>query len=158
MYEKIENPLYIQFEIGDTPKGKARARTVTKNGRTWSYTPKGTKEFEESIKNAFLSNENVEKVQQYDGPVKVWIRAYFEPPKSLSKVKREDLLNKHSEYLKKPDGDNIAKAVCDALNGVAYKDDCSVYELMVDKYYRESSGLLITIIYDELSAKEVHNA
>ena len=36
---------------------------------------------------------------------------------------------------KKPDADNIAKAVCDALNGIAYKDDSQVVDLTVRKYY-----------------------
>ena len=36
---------------------------------------------------------------------------------------------------KKPDADNIAKAVCDALNGIACKDDSQVVDLTVRKHY-----------------------
>lgn len=36
----------------------------------------------------------------------------------------------------KPDVDNIAKLVMDALNGVAYKDDSQVVELTVKKWNR----------------------
>ena len=36
---------------------------------------------------------------------------------------------------KKPDADNIAKVVCDALNGLAYKDDAQVIDLTVHKRF-----------------------
>ena len=36
---------------------------------------------------------------------------------------------------KKPDADNIAKVVCDALNGVAYKDDTQIVSLHIKKSY-----------------------
>ena len=36
---------------------------------------------------------------------------------------------------KKPDTDNIAKAILDALNGLAYYDDAQIVELTVAKRY-----------------------
>ena len=36
---------------------------------------------------------------------------------------------------KKPDTDNIAKAILDALNGLAYYDDAQVVNLEVQKRY-----------------------
>ena len=36
---------------------------------------------------------------------------------------------------KKPDADNIAKIICDALNDVAYKDDTQVVMLTIIKKY-----------------------
>ena len=38
---------------------------------------------------------------------------------------------------KKPDIDNIAKVVLDALNSVAYRDDTQVVELQLRKQYSE---------------------
>lgn len=43
-----------------------------------------------------------------------------------------------SPNLVKPDVDNIAKAVLDALNGIAYDDDSQVVELTVKKWNRTS--------------------
>lgn len=40
----------------------------------------------------------------------------------------------------KPDWDNIGKAVCDALNGIAYKDDSQVVSANVYKVWA-SDGL-----------------
>ena len=39
----------------------------------------------------------------------------------------------------KPDSDNVEKAVKDALNGVAWVDDCQVVTTFVTKEYRANS-------------------
>ena len=47
---------------------------------------------------------------------------------------------------KKPDADNIAKVVLDALNGVAYEDDKQVVRVTISKVYSfEKEGLEIEI-------------
>lgn len=46
---------------------------------------------------------------------------------------------------KKPDTDNIAKAICDALNGVAYRDDAQICCLTVQKQYSEMSAVSVRI-------------
>ena len=49
---------------------------------------------------------------------------------------------------KKPDIDNIAKAVLDALNGVAYGDDNQVTALEVSKHYAAEAHVDV-IIFEE---------
>jgi Holliday junction resolvase RusA-like endonuclease len=46
---------------------------------------------------------------------------------------------------KKPDADNIAKIVADALNGIAYYDDAQIVDLQVRKIYAESPHVRIEI-------------
>ena len=46
---------------------------------------------------------------------------------------------------KKPDADNIAKIVLDALNGVAYEDDSQVINLSVQKRYSEEARVFVHI-------------
>jgi Holliday junction resolvase RusA-like endonuclease len=41
-------------------------------------------------------------------------------------------------YDKKPDVDNIAKSILDALNGAAYDDDKQVVALMIHKEYSDT--------------------
>ena len=53
----------------------------------------------------------------------------------------------------KPDVDNIAKAVLDALNGVAFEDDSQVVRLRCSKHprkRRESDRTLVRIWKEEL--------
>ncbi len=69
-----------------------------------------------------------------DGPVSVWIDAAFAMPKSWSR----EMMNDHEDraHTQKPDADNIAKAICDALNGIAWTDDAQVAELHITKRWR----------------------
>jgi Holliday junction resolvase RusA-like endonuclease len=46
---------------------------------------------------------------------------------------------------KKPDADNIAKIILDALNGVAYTDDTQVINLLVQKRYGEAPEVKVEI-------------
>ena len=46
---------------------------------------------------------------------------------------------------KKPDWDNIAKVICDALNGIAWVDDSQIVSGTVAKYYAEESKVLVFI-------------
>ena len=81
-----------------------------------------------------------------DAYVAANILAFFEPPKSISKKKREDMLTGKIWPAKKPDSDNIAKVVLDALNGIAYHDDTQIIKLSVTKAYKEEAYLSVTLM------------
>ena len=49
---------------------------------------------------------------------------------------------------KKPDADNIAKVICDALNGSAYHEDTQVVKLTVRKVYTEGEPKVRVEIYE----------
>jgi Holliday junction resolvase RusA-like endonuclease len=50
----------------------------------------------------------------------------------------------------KPDADNVAKIVLDALNGSAFCDDAQVVHLQVLKRYAEEPGVKVRItVYEE---------
>ena len=127
----------MKLSIDIKPIGKARAR-VTRYG---TYTPQKTKDFEQAIawefRKQFKGHEIIVK------PIKVSICATFEPPKSYSNPKRLRCLK--SYHSKKPDIDNIAKAIMDSLNGLAYKDDNQVCELNIIKRYGLKDNITIEI-------------
>ena len=50
--------------------------------------------------------------------------------------------------LKTPDGDNILKIVCDALNGLAWKDDTQVAEMTVRKRYSKTEAFVRVRIWE----------
>ena len=71
----------------------------------------------------------------YTGPVRVRINAVFTvPAKWLVEKKKLAIRNEILPEMK-PDCDNIAKAILDSLNGIAYKDDSQVVELTVVKRF-----------------------
>jgi len=127
----------VIFTVPGEPQGKARARTC--GGHT--YTPEKTVLYENLIKTEYARQcGNLKFATLSDGtaqPVAVRIEAVYGIPKSYSKKKRERALNGELAPTKKPDADNIAKVVCDALNGVAYVDDTQVVDLRVFKRFGE---------------------
>ena len=126
----------MKFSIPIKAIGKGRPR-MTRTGH--AYTPEKTREYERMLRDAYVG-------ECFTGKIEISITAYYEPPKSLSRKKREALVGQPHD--KKPDIDNMAKAVLDALNGKAYTDDKNIVRLTVDKYYGESDMLYVTITED----------
>lgn len=131
--------------------GKGRPRFNGKTGRV--YTPKATHDAECLIsREAFeaFANDGLEVIP--DGvPVRVSVNAWFCCPKSWPKARKLALESGDFEpCLKTPDGDNVLKLVCDALNGVAFKDDKQVYRASVTKQYTTQAngeGLEISLFW-----------
>jgi Holliday junction resolvase RusA-like endonuclease len=121
------------FVPSDKPLGKARARTVSKGGRTWSYTPTATTREEELIADTW------KKLAGYKFgkgiPLKLLLVVIRPFPQSLAKWKRATAFP-----TSKPDADNYVKLVKDALNGVAWYDDAQVIALQVEKLYPNRSN------------------
>ena len=55
------------------------------------------------------------------------------------------MLDDEISPLKKPDIDNIAKVVLDAINNYVIKDDIQVSKMSVEKKYSENEKLIIKI-------------
>lgn len=129
----------MQITIPGQPQGKARARTFynPRLGKHQSVTPGKTVLYENLIKTCYLRAHEGECYE--DEPLKVIIRAFYEIPKSMSKKDRKAALEWRLFPTKKPDVDNIAKVICDALNGLAYKDDKQIVDLDVRKRYAGES-------------------
>ena len=68
-------------------------------------------------------------------PLKVSIEVFLNIPKGITKSVKVGMANDEIKPLTKPDVDNIAKLVLDALNGVAFVDDKQIIELSVKKRY-----------------------
>lgn len=132
-------------ELLGTPKGKARPR-FTKSGRT--YTPHTTAEYEKHIASEW--HHQNPGWRPLEGAVQVRIFAYFAIPKNASKKKRQELDG--APCTKKPDADNIAKAVLDGLNGTAYTDDAQVTDVLVLKRWDRTSRTLVTVAEIETEA------
>ena len=64
-------------------------------------------------------------------------------PQSLSKKKQTELVA--MPHTKKPDLDNLVKAVLDALNGVAYMDDSRISNINASKEYGREPSVWIGI-------------
>lgn len=117
----------VEFTIPGKPFGKRRHRIGTVAGRAHAFNPKENSSFEQKVASIALPLVPV----PFEGPVRVRIVAYFEVPGSWSKKRQAEAIN--GFHTQKPDGDNIAKALKDGLNRIAWTDDAQVADLRIVK-------------------------
>lgn len=127
-----------RFTVDGEPKGKARPR-VLKSGHT--YTPQETVNYENYVKWCFRESGQ----QMLDGMIEADIKAYFQIPKSAGKNKAMLMCDGNIRPIKKPDIDNIVKAVLDSLNGIAYHDDSMIVSATIQKFYSVQPRVEVTL-------------
>ena len=121
----------FEITIPGNPVAKGRPR-VSKYG---TYTPKKTADFESYVEYCWAAEYG--NIKPSDKPLKAEIIFYMPIPKSASKKIKTAMKNGETAHIKKPDLDNMAKSVLDALNGLAYIDDSQIYSLTLFKTYSE---------------------
>lgn len=131
------------------PKPKERPRAAMIGGHARIFTPKTTEAYEKEIRAAWI-RANGEKPEE--GPLRARIYFGLPIPKSETKANKLQMLQRKVFPTKKPDLDNLAKAVLDALNGVAYKDDCQIVTMLSKKNYSETP--YVKVILEEEKPKE----
>ena len=140
----------IKFTYHGEAVGKGRPRVTARGGKyAHAYTPKRTKEFEEAIRFEFLAS-TCEKMPVYprEQALKAEVLIGCAIPKSYSKKKQALCRDRVLAPSKKPDIDNILKAVFDALNGYAFEDDCQITQVKSEKVY--ATEPFVEVIIDEL--------
>lgn len=133
----------MYFFVECIPQGKERPRFDSRTRR--AYTPAKTRAYEDRIARAFRHAAIAEDFEIISGPVELTIVAGFPVPKSYSQKSRASCLQGTQSPTKRPDADNIEKAVADALNGIAYFDDAQIVRSAVTKTYAEIPGLRIWV-------------
>ena len=129
----------MQFTIPGKPVGKGRPR-VTRNG---TYTPQKTKDYQKLVV-TIAENESDNYFIDTE-PLVATILCYYPIPKNMPKYKRRMIEEGKLYPIVKPDLDNVAKAILDALNGVIYKDDNQVVELHIKKLYSDNPRVIVKI-------------
>lgn len=120
------------FKIDGEPIPKGRPRFVVRGNFVQTYTPSKTKEAEKSIIDQLKKQY---KKEPLNGPCMVKITFAFGVPKSYSKKKRAQIEEEGFLHYHKPDADNVAKLVLDAMNKIVFEDDCQITALSIQKTY-----------------------
>jgi len=90
--------------------------------------------------------------RKWTGPVMMRFTAVFETPATFSKALKEAAARGKLYCVRKPDTDNIAKLIKDALNGVVYADDQQVMGGGVKRY---GSPARVEIEFESLESPDV---
>ena len=104
------------------------------------YTPEQTVTYENWIRLCYQRKYPGVKLA---APVEVSVGIYFAVPKSYSKERTTKCLANVIRPTCKPDADNVLKAVCDALNGIAYADDREITDTRTYKRYGAPERLVV---------------
>lgn len=134
----------MKFEVVGSPVGKKRPKFSTIHGYAQAIKAKEDVIYENLVKVSFQQAKTVD-YDLFNKPIKMKITAFFAVLKSFSKKKIEQALQGKIFPVTKPDVDNIAKIICDALNDVAYKDDTQIVELTIVKKYAMEPKVEITL-------------
>jgi Holliday junction resolvase RusA-like endonuclease len=133
----------LHFQIDTTPIAKGRPRYAKRGNFVQTYTPKTTVVYETLIReNAKLAMGSSEPLET---PLNVLLMFGMPIPSSTPKKLLEGYLNGSIPHIKKPDVDNLAKSVLDAMNGVVYVDDCKIVRLTIEKKYSKLPFVSISI-------------
>jgi Holliday junction resolvase RusA-like endonuclease len=130
----------MKIFIPGEPIAQPRVKVSTKNGFARAYTERDhpIHAYKQAIGLAYVNAGG----EVLEGPVSIKIVCWFERPKDHSKRRRQQPEPKTT----KPDADNLAKGILDALNEIAYNDDGQVYRLTVEKWYLGPNDVVGTMI------------
>lgn len=137
----------VRFHVLGPPVGKQRARVIrTTSGRARTITPTKTKEYEHAVHlKAKSALERLDIAEPLNAPLRVLLQVGIEVPSTWSSSRRAAALSGEVHPTGKPDIDNVAKAVLDAMNSVVYVDDAQIVELTSRKAYGPLAGVLVTV-------------
>jgi len=139
----------IEFRVPGNPKALKRHRTYTKdrNGKALRFARQVDKSAGD--KADFLAKAMLHKPEKpFDVALLVTLIFRFPRPKSHFRTgKYADVLKDNAPYYhtSTPDADNLAKFVCDSLNGIFWKDDKVISYLTVVKKYSPTPEVCIAI-------------
>ena len=133
----------IEFTIPGQPQGKGRARVGSINGHARMFTPQKTVAYEGLI--AHAAQQAMAGLPLFDGAVRLMLAIDCQIPASWSVRKQNAALAGDLFPTTKPDADNVLKAVCDGLNGVAWRDDVQVIDCVIRKRYSATPCVRVQI-------------
>lgn len=134
----------ISFFVPGAPVGKGRPKVSSRGGKfAQMYTPEKTANYESLI--ALAAQEAMDGNPLIAGPADVEISMFLPVPTSWSKKKQTAALQGQVYPTKKPDADNVIKAIFDGINGVVWVDDVQACDIVVRKRYADKPGVEVTV-------------
>ncbi|WP_411842132.1 RusA family crossover junction endodeoxyribonuclease [Salinicoccus sp. HZC-1] len=136
----------IEFKVEGKAVPQPRPRVYqTASGKSKAVNSRQSVTYKRLVKLAAKNYMNRNRLSIAECPISVYLTFVYTPPKSYTKKKLKAIQDGILMYQKKPDLDNLAKGVLDALNNTVYKDDSQIVELNVKKQYGDKDEVLIQI-------------
>lgn len=129
------------FTVPGAPVAKGRARFAKRGGFVRAYTPAKTAAYEGLV--AMAAAEAMAGADPMQGPMRLGVTILLPIPTSWSKRKQALAVEGLVAATKKPDADNVLKAIKDGMNGVVYVDDSQAVEINVVKRYAATPKVVV---------------
>jgi crossover junction endodeoxyribonuclease RusA len=124
-----------EFRVHGIPKPQPRPRATIRGRHAGVYDPGTANEWRAAVAAAGSKHQPAGPLE---GPLLVGMRFYLPRPKRLMRKCDPDTRLRHTA---KPDVDNLAKAVLDALTAAGWwADDSQVCSLTIEKWYTNKIG------------------
>lgn len=122
----------MKIIVPGEPVPQGRPRFSTKNGFKGAFDPEKSRTYKEQVRSIAKEKNPVTAMA---GAIRMTVDIYRTIPRSWPKKKQR--LAEQGKLLptSRPDVDNYAKSIQDALSGVVYEDDSQVVRLTVTKQY-----------------------
>jgi Holliday junction resolvase RusA-like endonuclease len=123
----------IAFIVPGEPQGKGRAKIVKIGGFSRMATPQKTVAYEGLV--AHAAQQAMAGAAPLDDACRLELDIICTVPASWSQKKQRQALEGSIRPTKKPDADNVLKAICDGMNGVVWRDDVQAVDVLLRKRY-----------------------
>lgn len=145
----------LTFVMSGEPRGKGRPRATTRGGFASVYTDAKTRKYEASI--TAVAREKMAGRAPFEGPLSVSLRFRMPIPRSATKRARAGMAAGEIAHCGRPDIDNLAKAVLDAIGQdaaakkkgldarIVFANDSQIVRLFATKVYAEVPGVDVRV-------------
>ena len=135
--------LQVDFTVPGQPRGKGRPRFARRGNFVTTYTDAATTTYEDQIR--FYALRAMGGYKPLTMALEAFIYVRLPVPQSYSKKRTEACLSGLERPCKKPDLDNIIKAMMDGMNEVIYDDDVQIVNITATKLYAAKAEVYILI-------------
>ncbi|MBV5338130.1 MAG: RusA family crossover junction endodeoxyribonuclease [Deltaproteobacteria bacterium] len=128
----------IEFFVPGKPVAQSRPRFARRGNFVQTYDATPAKDYKSWVKSCALDHMEQFNVPMFtrDIPLVMVLVVNVERPKAKKKALFP---------VTKPDCDNFAKGVMDALESILYQADQQIVRLVVSKHYSDRPGVTVTI-------------
>ncbi len=147
----LKRPIFsVSFFVPGQPVGKGRPRASRTGKGIRMHTPEKTASYENLV--ATAAHGAMRGAAPIQGACHVDMDIRLMVPMSWSAKRRNQALEGLVFPTKKPDLDNILKAVFDAINGIVWEDDVQAVYVQAVKRYSAVPGVHVNVKSVEVTA------
>ncbi len=135
--------MQIMFTIYGEPVPKGRPRFSTRGKFPVAYTPEKTKNYESDV--GMMAKSAMGASEPLEGALEAFIYVTFPVPASYSKKRTEACLIDSEKHTKRPDLDNVVKAVLDGMSDIVFLSDSQITSIHATKVYGEVAKVEVVV-------------